>query len=407
MGARTLLAALAILLLPVAEAQAAALLVRMHTDLEPGLEFRHYGAWVRTASGATVRAWSDTAEAGEDFSEGVMIGSLTVPEGDYTVETWLRLFDGTHLARNASFHVGPNGHGSNIFLTTSKLPSLPPVYKLDSLYADNDGSGTVSPGDDVRYTLYFPSLYGLLEGTQVHDSLPPGSALVPGSVTTTHGTVVVGNVPGDEEITVSTGDVPPGSTVTIRYVVKVAPVIANQASVTMVSYGGFPLPQLSDDPETEALVDPTLTVLQCPGQQGGQCCGPLDECLSVVDGVTGELKQCSADLGMCQQEAQACVATAAQLEKALGQAQAAIDELTADPDMDGVIAARDDCPETPCGEEVDANGCSRDEFCRSVPTDGANWKKLCRRSDWKNDEPLLDKPKDCEPDTSEGACVED
>jgi hypothetical protein len=113
----------------------------------------------------------------------------------------------------------------------------------------------------------------------MHDALAEGAVLLPGTVTTTHGSVVVGNAPGDQEVTVDVGAVTDGSTITIRYLARVAPVLVKHASATLVSGGGFPREVLSDDPQTTDVGDPTATAVQCPGQGGqGACCEPLDEC---------------------------------------------------------------------------------------------------------------------------------
>jgi hypothetical protein len=92
----------------------------------------------------------------------------------------------------------------------------------------------------------------------------------------------------------------------------------------------------------------------------------------LVDTLKGEAEKCGGQLDACQAQTKACLETAGQLEKALGQAQAALDDFLADPDMDGVIAARDDCPKTPDDTGVDANGCSADQFCGAVAAGAAS-----------------------------------
>ena len=62
-----------------------------------------------------------------------------------------------------------------------------------------------------------------------------------------------------------------------------------------------------------------------------------------------------------------------------------------DEDGDGESDYTDLCPNTPAGEEVDANGCSLAEYCTAIDASTPEGRKICDRSDWKNDEPLNNK----------------
>jgi len=66
---------------------------------------------------------------------------------------------------------------------------------------------------------------------------------------------------------------------------------------------------------------------------------------------------------------------------------------TAVPDTDGDGRAddHDRCPATPWGATVDETGCSRDEFCARIDAATAAGRRACRRADWKNDEPLMNR----------------
>ena len=47
-------------------------------------------------------------------------------------------------------------------------------------------------------------------------------------------------------------------------------------------------------------------------------------------------------------------------------------------------------------EEVGPSGCSHEQFCNSVDASVKGGKKLCKKSDWKNDEPLMTgRDRDC------------
>jgi hypothetical protein len=73
-----------------------------------------------------------------------------------------------------------------------------------------------------------------------------------------------------------------------------------------------------------------------------------------------------------------------------------------DEDDDGEADSTDLCPNTPSDTEVDGNGCSLYQYCSSIAVSSIHDKMVCRRSDWKNNEPL-ELLGDCHP-TLEG-CI--
>lgn len=60
-----------------------------------------------------------------------------------------------------------------------------------------------------------------------------------------------------------------------------------------------------------------------------------------------------------------------------------------DTDLDGEPDSTDRCPSTPGGSAIDGNGCSAEQFCSGQSV------QLCGRSDFRNDEPLVKRPRDC------------
>jgi hypothetical protein len=60
-----------------------------------------------------------------------------------------------------------------------------------------------------------------------------------------------------------------------------------------------------------------------------------------------------------------------------------------DADGDGEPDPTDRCPGTPLGSVIDGNGCSAEQFCSQQTL------QLCRRADFRNDEPLAKQPGDC------------
>jgi RHS repeat-associated protein/uncharacterized repeat protein (TIGR01451 family) len=149
------------------------------------------------------------------------------------------------------------------------------------LAIDADGSGTVTPGDTLAYRLELTSL-----GTQLITSLrasvptPAGTSLVPGSVTTSQGTVTPDAVSAD------LGDLGPFQAADVRWRVAVdeplatdVTAISAQAEVTSDQLAAV----LSDDPATAEVGDPTvLPVGQAPGEPDRN--GPVIGDVTPADG---------------------------------------------------------------------------------------------------------------------------
>ena len=93
-----------------------------------------------------------------------------------------------------------------------------------------------------------------------------------------------------------------------------------------------------------------------------------------------DLAQCSSSLGDCQIDLMACESDLA--------------TSTADTDEDGVRDTADACPGTGTGTDVDLVGCSLAQFCTAIDAGTPLGMRLCRESDWRNDE-SLSRPNDC------------
>ena len=140
--------------------------------------------------------------------------------------------------------------------------------KRDSLVVDVDDDGVVNPGDTLRYTVVIDNVDDFLDITvddvffSDNPGLDPNIIFVPGSVTTTQGTITTGNGPNDETVEIDLGDFLDGEGVTITFdVIVVSPLpagveqVANQGVVTYEDK--FTL--LTDDPDTPEDTDPTIT----------------------------------------------------------------------------------------------------------------------------------------------------
>jgi len=141
--------------------------------------------------------------------------------------------------------------------------------KADSLLIDNDGDGVADPGDTLRYTVAILNT-GTTAATSVvfTDTPDANTTLVVGSVTTTQGSVTSGNTAGDTTVGVSIGTLAAAGSVTVTFDVTVdSPFPAGTSSVanqgTVTADGGISVP--TDDPDTGAAGDPTVTPVEDPG----------------------------------------------------------------------------------------------------------------------------------------------
>jgi len=143
--------------------------------------------------------------------------------------------------------------------TVTAAPVLS-AYKSDALQNDADGNGIPSPGDTLRYTVVVSNT-GNTAATAVFftDPIPTYTTVVTGSVTTTQGMVN-----GDDPVDVTIGDIAAGGSVTITFDVLIdnplpggVTQIANQGTLSSSNHGDIP----TDDPDTPAVDDPTITPL--------------------------------------------------------------------------------------------------------------------------------------------------
>jgi hypothetical protein len=92
------------------------------------------------------------------------------------------------------------------------------------------------------------------------------------------------------------------------------------------------------------------------------------------------LDQCAADLATAEAAKEACAADLAEC-RAL--------PVLADADRDGRPDQLDRCPGTPTGVATDDAGCSPSQFCGSYDATTPAGKRLCKKADWANDEPVM------------------
>jgi uncharacterized repeat protein (TIGR01451 family) len=171
----------------------------------------------------------------------------------------------TNLAYASNGTVTSPTDSERVTVGAVQTPTLT-AEKSSDLADDADGNGVLSAGDALRYTITITNAgAAAATGTVFSDVPDTNTVLVAGSVTTTQGTIVAGNVPGDTWVQVDLGTLPGGGTAaTITFEVQLpspmAPgvtAVANQGTVTASNHPDV----LTDDPDTTPDDDPTEDVL--------------------------------------------------------------------------------------------------------------------------------------------------
>jgi cysteine-rich repeat protein len=80
-----------------------------------------------------------------------------------------------------------------------------------------------------------------------------------------------------------------------------------------------------------------------------------------------------------------------------------------DEDGDGEADATDLCPGTPPDDKdrVDQAGCSQEQFCSAIDATTKPGQQVCKKSDWRNDQPLKAIPADCKVDLGGSGSADD
>ncbi|MCP4667459.1 MAG: DUF11 domain-containing protein, partial [Deltaproteobacteria bacterium] len=132
--------------------------------------------------------------------------------------------------------------------------------KPDALAAAHDGDGLVRPGDHIGYEITIANVgQGDATAVVLDDPAPDHTAIVAGSVTTSHGTILSESPPQ-----VEIGALAPQETATVTFEVAIAAPfptdvleVSNQATVTSTELDPIP----SDDPATDPVGDVTATAV--------------------------------------------------------------------------------------------------------------------------------------------------
>lgn len=154
---------------------------------------------------------------------------------------------------------GPGGGPTVIPVVAGPLIT---ATKVGTVIIDNNGNGLVNPGDTIQWTALITNTGNQNASGVTYTNLAPlNTTLVVGSVTTTQGTVTLGNTAGNTSVAVNVGTVNGGGgTVTITFRVLVnnplppgTTQIACQGLVTGTNIPNTP----TDNPATPAPGDTT------------------------------------------------------------------------------------------------------------------------------------------------------
>ena len=208
--------------------------------------------------------------------------TLTGPTGDTntnnvleTTETWSYTCTVTNATSGftntatvtATPPTGPDVSDSDTADVTVSSPDAPAVsaLKTSALFLDNDGSGTLTPGDSLEYTIVIDN-GGSGDALDVifTDFPDPNTTLVVGSVIASQGTVTTGNGGGDTTVVVDIGTLVASGQVTVTFEVDIddpfpdgVSIVSNQGLVSGSNFSDVP----TDDPGTLPNDDPTEDVI--------------------------------------------------------------------------------------------------------------------------------------------------
>jgi uncharacterized repeat protein (TIGR01451 family) len=178
------------------------------------------------------------------------------------------LGDKVNTTGNVTSTNGGTGNTGTATLAVNQTAPLVAALKSSSFgpLNDLDGSGTLTPGDTLLYTIQITNT-GNADALAVVLTDTPGAhtTLVVGSVTTTQGTVTNGNQAGATSVTVDLGTlVATSGQATVTFTVKLdnpfppgVTTLINQAVVRGSNFSDVP----SDDPDTTPQGDPTMDVV--------------------------------------------------------------------------------------------------------------------------------------------------
>ena len=175
------------------------------------------------------------------------------------------------LVSGSNFASVPTDDPRTLLLNDATATAVSPTdmiepYKSWALTVDADHNGIPGPGDTLTYTVVIENVGNhACQEWSFTDIPDANSTLISGSVTTTSGSVIVGNSPGDNSVTGQSGHHPgPFGSAAVTFQVTVNSPLPS--GVTQLSNQGFVSgPTIAadptDDPTDQAYDNPTITLL--------------------------------------------------------------------------------------------------------------------------------------------------
>jgi hypothetical protein len=302
----------------------------------------------------------------------------SVQPGDLEDDTLMFLFgeNSVLLENDLGIDISvPGTYAVPADLTPAVIPAGSEISSI-FLHFDPAGNSAEKVRLDATIELAVPVIGMILSSTgldSTDDLLGPATTLYP-TGTTFRQTETV-SFPNEDFVTLSADRM----TVTVSFLAQRGGIDSLRILVGGGDLDGDGVPDAIDN----CVDDPN------PMQDDQDLDGLGDVCDPFPDRPDNDLAQCEADLAECLATTPA-----------------------ADEDGDGEADSTDRCPGTPANAEVDGNGCSQEQFCRDVTTGvmgrgSALYRAFlaCPRSDWQNDEPLSNRPKDCRFARTSKECV--
>jgi uncharacterized repeat protein (TIGR01451 family) len=189
--------------------------------------------------------------------------SFVIPYSDFTSALGAGA-DFTNVGA-ITMSIGSNITAPDVVIDLLETTATVAPTKSVGLVIDVDGDGRADPGDTLEYTVMLSNPDDAMDAAAIDVSftsgVDPNADLVVGSVTTSQGTVTLGNGAGDTTVAVDVGIIADGATVVITFQVTIDNPLP--PGVTEVVCQGFVdsdtlMDVPTDNPDTPAPDDPTI-----------------------------------------------------------------------------------------------------------------------------------------------------